>query len=519
MSAGVAARRPGLWLASGGWLLPLAIVPTLLAYPGTWGAMADVWLRSDTYAHGLVVLPLAGWLAWRLRHRVASLPLRPAPMAGLGWVLVCALIWVIGRIGSIDELEGLATVAAVPGVAIAFAGLPRARALAFPFTFLLLAVPVGGFLVEPMMEQTASVTVWALRATGIPVYRDGMTFVLPTGAWSVVEACSGHRYLIASVVLGALYAHLCFESPHRQASVLAASIIVPVIANWVRAYGIVITGHLTDMRVAVGADHLLYGWLFFGLVWYGLLRATGRWRERDPGDAPSVPTASLHGVTPPQPIGVLGLLACTVVMFAGSALAATLQSRPTADASPVPDVPGFEVVPSPPARIAHYPTSRASLHLSRMEGDRSVHAFVARFERQHDRAEMLAHTNGWLAPDAVGWQILAETPYPLETSSGRLPAIRADIAAPDGSRWIGVRWYTIGGVEHGPGIGARFALVRQLLAEGSDRSAVAVVWLHSSGDPSGDAAKLASAAGAVAPVARLTSRVASTAGRAVPNGG
>jgi exosortase len=84
------------------------------------------------------------------------------------------------------------------------------------------------------MEHTADFTLAALRLTGIPVYREGQFFSIPSGNWSVV--CSGLRYLIASVTVGVLYAHLTYRSALRRALFIAASIVVPIVANWLRAY-------------------------------------------------------------------------------------------------------------------------------------------------------------------------------------------------------------------------------------------------------------------------------------------
>ena len=60
---------------------------------------------------------------------------------------------------------------------------------------------------------------------------------------------------------------------------MLASIAVPIIANWVRAYAIVMLGHLSNMRLAVGVDHLIYGWLFFGLVMALLFWLGSLWHE------------------------------------------------------------------------------------------------------------------------------------------------------------------------------------------------------------------------------------------------
>ncbi len=111
-----------------------------------------------------------------------------------------------------------------------------------------------------------------VRLSGIPVYREGLFFMLPTGNWSVVEACSGIRYLIASITLGCLYAYVTYTKLWKRAIFIALSIIVPIIANGLRAYMIVMLGHLSDMTVATGVDHLVYGWLFFGVVIFILIR-------------------------------------------------------------------------------------------------------------------------------------------------------------------------------------------------------------------------------------------------------
>ena len=122
---------------------------------------------------------------------------------------------------------------------------PRAwrASLAFPLLFLLFAVPFGEVFIAPLIEFTADFTVAAVQLTGIPVLRNGTRFDLPTGSWSVVEACSGVRYLISSVTLGCLYAYLTYRSTTRRALFVALSIVVPIIANGLRAYMIVMIGH------------------------------------------------------------------------------------------------------------------------------------------------------------------------------------------------------------------------------------------------------------------------------------
>jgi exosortase/archaeosortase family protein len=122
-------------------------------------------------------------------------------------------------------------------------------------------------------------TIAALQATGIPVYREGLNFVIPSGSWSVVEACSGVRYLIASFMVGTLFAYLNYNSWKRRAGFMLISIVVPIVANWLRAYMIVMIGHLSGNTLAVGVDHLIYGWVFFGVVIMIMFMIGARWSE------------------------------------------------------------------------------------------------------------------------------------------------------------------------------------------------------------------------------------------------
>ncbi len=73
---------------------------------------------------------------------------------------------------------------------------------------------------------------------------------------------------------------------------IAAAILVPIVANWLRAYMIVMLGHLSNNRLAVGVDHIIYGWVFFGLVMLLLFWVGSFWQEDD------VPAA---GGTPARP--------------------------------------------------------------------------------------------------------------------------------------------------------------------------------------------------------------------------
>ena len=271
--------------------LALVMAAVLLLYWSTAAGMVGIWIRSETFMHAFLVPPISAWLLWRDRERLATIAPRPnawmlLPMAGV------AGLWLLGELAAVNAITQLAFVAMLVLAVPAVLGTRFARAAVFPLAFLFFSVPLGEFLLPALMQMTADFTVAALRASGVPVFRDGLMFVIPSGNWSVVEACSGVRYLIASFMVGTLYAYLMYRSTRRRVIFMGISLLMPVVANWVRAYMIVMLGHLSNNRIATGVDHLIYGWLFFGLVIFLLFWVGIRWSEAPASHVEAVPEAA-----------------------------------------------------------------------------------------------------------------------------------------------------------------------------------------------------------------------------------
>jgi UDP-N-acetyl-D-galactosamine dehydrogenase len=258
--------------------LGLVLAAILLLYRDTAIAMVGIWSRSDTFAHAFLVPPISLWLIWRRRELLKAL--QPAPQP---WVLplmaLGAIGWLLGDLVGVNAVTQLALVALIVLSGPAVLGMAVTREVLFPLAFLFFCVPIGEFLMPTLMEGTADFTIAALQYTGIPVYREGLQFVIPSGQWSVVEACSGVRYLIASFMVGTLFGYLNFNGLRKRLIFAGVSLVVPIVANWLRAYMIVMIGHLSGNTLAVGVDHLIYGWVFFGIVITTMFMIGSRWSD------------------------------------------------------------------------------------------------------------------------------------------------------------------------------------------------------------------------------------------------
>ena len=278
-SAAAGPRSLPQWRPTGAALL-LLLGWILLLYRDTAIEMVAIWQRSETFAHAFLVPPIVLWLVWRQRHTLAA----QTPKAAL-WALLpaaaLAFAWLLGDLATVNSVTQFAMTGLLVTATLALLGAPVAHTILFPLVFSFFVVPFGEFLMPQLMEWTANFTVFALRLSGIPVFREGLSFVIPSGYWSVVEACSGVRYLIASFMVGTLFAYLNYQTRWRRALFIGVSLLVPIVANWLRAYLIVLLGHVSSNKLAVGADHLIYGWVFFGFVILLMFWIGAKWGEPD----------------------------------------------------------------------------------------------------------------------------------------------------------------------------------------------------------------------------------------------
>lgn len=449
--------------------------------------MIAIWDRSETFAHGYLIVPLTLYLLWRDRDALAALAPRPFLPALLG-VAAAGIVWLLAAQLRISSVAQFSMIAMVPLGIWAVLGTAVLRRLAFPLGFLFFAVPIGEFLIPVLMEWTADVTVFAVRASGVPVYREGLWFMIPSGRWSVVEACSGLRYLIASVVVGCLFAHLFYRSPRRRWIFIGVSLLVPIVANWIRAYMIVMLGHLSGNRIAAGADHLLYGWVFFGVVMAILFWFGAKWREDDVRVSgvtrPLVPAATAHA---PRRTVQVTLLVTIVLMAVWPLLdtwwRSTAASAPDRTLEAIAGNAGWTVAPEPLSEWRPDVVG-ATVELSRTfvkDGIR-VGLFIALFDDPTSDAKSITSTNQLVLTTNKLWSQVAAGA--LAPSEGGGHAVRTAVVQRTRERLAVWQWYWIAGRVTTSDLVARFDEMLGLLQ--GRRKPVAWVIIYTPTEPGED---------------------------------
>lgn len=418
----------------------------LLVFYATVEGMVHIWYRYETYTHGFVILPITLWLVWQKRAHIAAYTPQPTS-AFLVLVAVGLFTWAIARLVGVQVVEQLAMVGVLSASVATLIGWQVAKFLTFPLLFLFFAVPMGEDLVPPMMEYTATFTVAALKLTGIPVYRDGLWFSLPSGNWSVVEACSGVRYLIASITLGVMYAYITYHTLWKRLVFIALSAIVPIIANGVRAYMIVMIGHLSKMEYAVGVDHLIYGWIFFGVVMFVLFWIGSYWQEEDePPQFVAPPRVLASGAVRVRVMSLAGLIlvAASLTVWAASQAQSSVVRMAAPLGVPQKIASWTKVVEPPLWSAAHLPTEHVVATRYR-SGTDEVQLFVVLFPQQHQGVEAISNENE-VAEDLYRYARMGTTTAKMGSDQIAVNQARAIVnVGDDRFEHLVWQWYRVAG--------------------------------------------------------------------------
>ena len=269
-------RRPLGWLALA-WLTLFALTAR------DWAAMGHQWWDVSTYNHVLLIPPILGWLVY-LR---APLLCQLSPAAwwpGLPLLAGALFLWLLGTISGLNSASQFGAVLALQAAVLALLGPRVAAALLFPLAYMLFLVPFGDELVPALQLITARLTIALTHLSGVPANIEGVFIDTPVGLFEVAEACSGVKFLIAMFALGTLVAHVCFRRWKRRIVFMAAALVLPVLANGVRAWGTIYIAQSQGLEFAAGFDHIFYGWIFFALVMAALYGASWRFFDRAPED-------------------------------------------------------------------------------------------------------------------------------------------------------------------------------------------------------------------------------------------
>ncbi len=255
-------------------IIQIALIAGLVGilYAWTLADLAHDWWIYPNLSQGLLIPPLAMYLAWQDRRRVLALPV-VGDWRGAILLLFSCMVFLAGKLGAEYFLPRISFVLLLMAFTWMFWGVARLRALAFPFMLLATMVPLPALiynaLATPLQLLASDLATRLAQACGVSVYQDGNIIRLATTSLGVEEACSGLNSLAALVVGSLLLGHVYSCRKLTRGLLLLLSLPIAIAANVLRVTGTAILADW-DPDLALGFYHAFEGWLVF-LVGFGML--------------------------------------------------------------------------------------------------------------------------------------------------------------------------------------------------------------------------------------------------------
>jgi exosortase A len=474
--------RPQLGEANG-WPLHLrvtgAAVIVLLAL--MWRDTADIatiWWTSSTYEHCLLIPPIIAWLIWQRSGELSCMAPTAWP-AGLAIVALGALFWGVGHAAGVGFARHLGLAVMIQGIVAACLGRAVARGLLFPLGYLLFLVPFGDSLVPPLQTLTARLSMAMLALTGVPAHIEGVFIAIPAGNFEVAEACSGVKFLVAMAAYGALVANICFRSPWRRTAFMAVALVVPILANGVRAWGTMFVASRSGVDFAAGFDHVVYGWVFFAVVIAAIVLGAWPFFDRPRGSRPIIAEQLQPPGTRPgarnRLLGVsLAALAIAITPAAWTAILAAQGRHDVPQRIALPDLRGWVRLPAEGGTRwrPRFDGADATVMARYVDGIGDVvDLYVAVLAHQGEGHELVGYGHGAVDPDS-DWAWVDDRVAPPD---GR--AIRIQTAGPGSTPVVRevVTFYRVGQITTGSEPRVKLETLKVHLLGGPQRAVAILV--------------------------------------------
>jgi exosortase len=174
---------------------------------------------------------------WRERARFLTLPLSPS---WWGFLLLAgaALVEAISSLGLGLFASSVAFLVSIIGVVLCLGGFAFLRVWAFPLALSLFMLPKLAIVYNkttlPLQLLASRLATTVLSGVGYRVIREGVILDVGGHRVSVVEACSGVRYLLSLAFIAVVFAYLADIKPWMRWVLLVAAVPIAIVANAVR---------------------------------------------------------------------------------------------------------------------------------------------------------------------------------------------------------------------------------------------------------------------------------------------
>lgn len=247
------------------YLLPLSILLFAVAFAPEWRSYFELWYHSIVYSHGFLVLALSLYLLWRQWPELRTRTISPSLIGFAALISSCLLI-LLAKAADIRTITLLLLPFVILSWGWALWGGAFIKLCGVPILILVYAAPIWDDFSPLFQVITVFANELLLSLVDIPAEIKELYITIPGGTFFVAGGCSGVRYLMVALCLGTVYGNLFYGDARRTFFLTLVAGALSMLANWIRVFGIIVAGHVTEMETSLVEDHETFGWIVFLII-------------------------------------------------------------------------------------------------------------------------------------------------------------------------------------------------------------------------------------------------------------
>lgn len=252
------------------WLPVVAMAGYVVITWPVWQWLWLEWMSNEYYSHGLLILPVALFLAVQRFRNDEMLTYLPGQTSLAGVALFGATLafYVYALQQRAYYLAAFAMIGMLAGIVWAIAGGGAARRLAFPIAYLALMVPIPLLdrITLPLALFTGYCSGAIVQFLGLDVTISGNAVTLPNADLVIGAQCSGVNSLITLVALLVLVAYLLDGPVWARVLLTALAFPLALIGNILRVATLLFVARAWGAEAGFSFYHDYSGILFFVAV-------------------------------------------------------------------------------------------------------------------------------------------------------------------------------------------------------------------------------------------------------------
>ena len=254
-----------------GWLLPLIIAVAFVVFTWpVWRWLWGEWMGNDYYSHGVLILPVSLYLAWRRLANLANKDalVRREDVRGLILLIASGVLYFVLLDDKAYFLASFAMIGMIAGLVWTFGGIFLLRKLVFPVSLLLLMVPLP-FIERatlPLALFTGVCSGALVKFLGLDVNIVGNAVSLPNTELVIGAQCSGVNSMISLTALTLLCSYGLRGPIWGRILFVLMAIPLAMFGNILRVSNLIYVARYYSVEAAFRFYHDYSGIVFFVIV-------------------------------------------------------------------------------------------------------------------------------------------------------------------------------------------------------------------------------------------------------------